>query len=114
MVKEESQIGLLVHWQNETIYWGSIVVALMDYLGLRVDEKFYREIVSGVVQALLNNIGRREQIIPQDIKDLIQEGNQEKMRQAMVDAAGKYENANRMYSSQKKQEEYRKHAAISL
>lgn len=104
---------LLAHWRDEVICWGSAAVAAMDHLELDSHNKFYHLMVDGVVKSLLNNIGRREQIVPKEMKDIINEGDQEKIRQAMVDAIDKYEEASRKYQAQKKQMEYRQHVAQS-
>lgn len=104
---------LLAHLRNEVIYWGSAAVAVMDHLELDSYNKFYHLVVNGAVKGLLNDIGRREQIVPKEMKDIINEGDQEKMRQAMVDAIEKYEGASREYHAQKEQMEYRQRAVQS-
>lgn len=112
MDAEDVQSDLLIsNRRNEAIYHGSIAAALMDRLPLTQEEKFYHLVVDGIVRALSKEAQNWDNKIPSEIEELIREGDQEKMRNAMDEAINGFEKARSEYEICKNSEKHKKYAS---
>lgn len=86
----------LAHWRKETIYWGSIAVAIMDKLeGLNTEEKFSHLAIDDVVKKCMREAGISDHSIPKEFTALTEKGDQIEMNLEAREAVKNFRKANK-------------------
>lgn len=85
----------LAHWQKETVYWGSIAVAIMDHLKLDTLEKSSHLAIDDTVKKCMREAGISDHLIPKEFSALIEKGDQAEMNVEAKEAVENFRKANK-------------------